>query len=324
MAGFNLAGKVKAVLEEQGRPLTAHEIAEHILGKYPGDCKDKMMRSERVETREDLVKAIKGEIVSAMSENKAWRRQGWIASEGKNPAKFYLPGGREGAFKTDVVKRDKRQAEQSTGAVAAKSRKRKPEESLYPEVLKFLWSKYQIYGMRIEERRSSNSQRAGSNHWLHPDLVGMEVLGKNWRDDISDCVSQYAETKTKLWSYEVKSDIRRSNVRRYFFQTVSNSSWANFGYLVADEIEDGAMDDLTILSNLHGIGFIKLDAENPGQSQIVLQARERENVDWNTANRIAEENKDFQKYVRNVTDFYKTGRTRVRDWNKFITSEDED
>jgi hypothetical protein len=29
----------------------------------------------------------------------------------------------------------------------------------------------------------------------------------------------------------------RSNVRECFFQAVSNSSWANFGYLVAAEIE---------------------------------------------------------------------------------------
>ena len=64
-----------------------------------------------------------------------------------------------------------------------------------------------------------------------------------------------------------KNSINRSNVREAFFQTVSNSSWADFGYLVALEIaDDAAMKELRMLSGLHGIGFIRLDMDNPPES----------------------------------------------------------
>ena len=46
-------------------------------------------------------------------------------------------------------------------------------------------------------------------------------------------MNQYSDKRTKLWSFEAKLLINRSNVRECFFQAVSNSSWANFGYLVA-------------------------------------------------------------------------------------------
>jgi hypothetical protein len=40
----------------------------------------------------------------------------------------------------------------------------------------------------------------------------------------------------RLWSFEVKKELNSSNVRKSFFQAVSNSSWANEGYLVAVSI----------------------------------------------------------------------------------------
>ena len=127
-------------------------------------------------------------------------------------------------------------------------------------------------------------------------------------------MQQYSDKKTKLWSFEVKILINRSNVREVFFQAVSNSSWANFGYLVASEIE-GA-DKLRMLASLHGIGFIRLDAENPSESQIMIPAKERNDVDWDTANRLTEENKDFLDYIKLIRQFYQTGENRQSDWDE--------
>jgi len=48
------------------------------------------------------------------------------------------------------------------------------------------------------------------------------------------------------------------------FQAVSNSSWANFGYLVAAEIGGtDTLKELRMLFAARGIGFIKLDVDNP-------------------------------------------------------------
>ncbi|MDJ1257372.1 MAG: hypothetical protein MRQ07_01770 [Candidatus Midichloria sp.] len=61
----------------------------------------------------------------------------------------------------------------------------------------------------------------------------MQDLTSNWDQTTKNCVQQYSDKKAKLWSFEVKSLINSSNVHKSFFQAVSNSSWANYGYLVA-------------------------------------------------------------------------------------------
>ena len=150
----------------------------------------------------------------------------------------------------------------------------------------------------------------------------MENLSGDWHREIKDCASEYADKKTKLWSFEVKILINRSNLREAFFQAVSNSSWANFGYLVANEIEGAnTLKELRMLASLHGIGFIKLNAENPSESQILIPAKERSDIDWDTANRLTEENKDFLNISNSSVSFIKRGKCASSDWDMSI---DED
>lgn len=75
--------------------------------------------------------------------------------------------------------------------------------------------------------------------------IWSEDSGVDRHREVRDCVKQYSDKRTKLWSFEVKLLINRSNVRECFFQVVSNSSWANFGYL---EIIG---QDTLIFSSLH-------------------------------------------------------------------------
>ena len=75
------------------------------------------------------------------------------------------------------------------------------------------------------------------------------------------------------------------------------------------------MKELRILSSLHGIGFIRLDIENPTESQIIIPAKERNEIDWDTANRLTDENNDFLEYIKLIRQFYQTGEIRARDWD---------
>lgn len=59
-------------------------------------------------------------------------------------------------------------------------------------------------------------------------------------------------------------------MRASFFQAVSNSSWANEGYLVASSITESVSEELRILSDLHGIGVIVLNLDNIMKSEIML------------------------------------------------------
>ena len=70
-----------------------------------------------------------------------------------------------------------------------------------------------------------------------------------------------------------------------------------------------------MLSGLHGIGVIRLLVDDPSESEIMIPAKERAEVDWKTANRLTEENKDFLHYIKLIRQFYQTGEIRQEDWD---------
>jgi hypothetical protein len=191
------------------------------------------------------------------------------------------------------------------------------EHALYPLLATFLISRHRkIFPKRIDEKKSSNSQGKEGNKWLHPDMVGLEELAAGWSYEMKSLSAKSGARQAKLWSFEVKVDIPRGKVREYFFQAVSNSSWANYGYLVAVNIKDDAMTELRLLNELHGIGVIRLDLDNPADdSAIEITARERLEVDWGTCNRIASENKDFLRFIQLTAHFYDTKATSIKEWD---------
>ena len=121
--------------------------------------------------------------------------------------------------------------------------------------------------------------------------------------------------RARLWSFEVKSLINRANVREAWFQAVSNSSWANLGYLVAADIQESAMKELRLLAASYGIGLIRLDIHDPNESEVLIPARERGDIDWDACNRLAQENSDFQSVVSWVRQFHQTDNALVGDWD---------
>ncbi|CAF27656.1 hypothetical protein BHOIPH791_03760 [Bartonella henselae] len=59
-----------------------------------------------------------------------------------------------------------------------------------------------------------------------------------------------------------------------------------------------------MLSNLHGIGFIRLDRKNFSESQIMIPTKERNEIDWNTVNRLSEKKRLFY-YLNSSVNFIK-------------------
>lgn len=193
------------------------------------------------------------------------------------------------------------------------------EHDLYPKLIEYLSSDELGLGcLRIDEKRSKKTRGENGNYWLHPDIVAMQAIDRKWHNDIKMCIKHSAGQKVRLWSFEVKKTIKKSNVRECFFQALSNSSWANEGYLVATSIDSqNTVNELRILSDLHGIGVILLDVENPAElSKIFIPAKRKENLDWQSMNRIAEDNPDFVKFVRQVSNYCQTGDFIKEVWNK--------
>jgi len=196
------------------------------------------------------------------------------------------------------------------------SKNRVTEHDSYPLLIDYLKNEQGLYCQRIDEKRSKNSYGSSGNQWLHPDIVAIKPIDKDWNDLIRTCVRHGAGQRVSIRSFEVKKELNGSNVRKSFFQTVSNSSWANEGYLVAASITNQVEQELRMLSALHGIGVILLNSENPSESEIFLPAKTKANVDWQSVDRITRENEDFKDFIELVSTYYQTGRIRKKDWNK--------
>ena len=190
------------------------------------------------------------------------------------------------------------------------------EADLYPLLAQYLAAEFDVYTKRIDEKRSSNRRGLSGNIWLYPDMVSLENLTRDWDRDLRDCVGEMTAPKARLWSFEVKKLLNRSNIREAYFQAVSNSSWAHYGYLVAGRIEGAdTLKELRMLYGLHGIGVIQLNVEDIAESEVLIPARFRTEVDWSTANRLCEENTDFRQFIKLVRQFHQTGEVPETGWD---------
>ncbi len=160
--------------------------------------------------------------------------------------------------------------------------------------------------------------------WMYPDMVGIYYPFDDYDKRTISMIKSLNENSFKLFSFELKIEINFSNLREYYFQAVSNSSWANEGYLVAlnylDEVE--LMDEMRKLNNVFGIGFIKLNAANIAESEILFSSKPKETPDWDTVDRLTEENSDFANFVESIIDDIKTEKVRSNDFDKLL-SDDE-
>lgn len=82
------------------------------------------------------------------------------------------------------------------------------------------------------------------------------------------------------------------------FQAVSNSSWANYSYLVAFKINENLIDELERLNNSFGIGFIQLNT-NPLNSKVLFQSKDKQ-LEFRTIERLCEINPEFKTFIRQI------------------------
>ena len=159
---------------------------------------------------------------------------------------------------------------------------------------------------------------------MHPDLVGVYFPFNDYIKETTDLIQQFNESIIRLFSFEMKIKLNFSNLREYYFQAVSNSSWANEGYLVALDIDDSneLLEELLRLNNAFGIGIIKLNLENIEQSEIIVAAKPREVIDWDTVDRLAYKNPDFKEFITSVINSNKINSIHKEDFDKIILGED--
>ena len=290
----------------------ARQIADHIVGAFPEDYTDKRQNPRFADEA-----AFMSQVVAEIGAQKAQilKKDRHVFWQDKPRPRVYWYDPDKSVDETIPELED--DDDEELPSVSNVSETSFSEHDLYPILIDYLKTELNLFCQRIDEKRSRNSRGSGGNQWLHPDIVAMQPVDKEWNELIRSCVKQGAGQSVRLWSFEVKKELTSSNARKSFFQAVSNSSWANEGYLVATSISDNNVEqELRMLSALHGIGVILLNPENPSESDIMLPAKARADVDWQSVNRILVENADFKDYIELVSTYYQTGRVRPRDWNR--------
>ena len=155
-----------------------------------------------------------------------------------------------------------------------------------------------IYSKTIFHEQSTYG-KDNNQIWTHPDMVGIRFLNLQTKASQNFLKSINRIDTFKLSSFEIKKEINSdSELKKAFFQAVSNSSWANYGYLVAYEIGDSLTEEMERLNQSFGIGIVKLNA-NPYLTKVLFQPRYN-HLDFKTIDKLCKINKDFEKFIEQI------------------------
>ncbi|WP_120920954.1 COG2958 family protein [Helicobacter pylori] len=156
----------------------------------------------------------------------------------------------------------------------------------------------------------------GMNRWLYPDMVGVRFLHAELSNENLIAFSKKFDTlPVKLVSFELKKEISVNNCRECYFQAISNSSWANEGYLVGRHIDTHNPQLMDLLKRLHasfGIGVIDLRTDED-KSAILLNAKYKEKIDYTVALELSDKNPKFSGFLKSVVDYDPDFPNRYKD-----------
>ncbi|MCQ2822255.1 hypothetical protein JT229_02705 [Helicobacter pylori] len=294
----------KKVLEQAEKPLSVKEIWERAC--------EMGLDKER-----DGGKILPHSLGSMLGQDE---KQFYVARKEKGTYYYWLKS-REREFPPqetpDAKEEDDEQSECS--GTAKKQKNSFHERVLHPLLVKFLSEdpnfKLLYKTIRHEECKKGEG---GECKWNYPDIVGVYFPYNKYKEETLKFLHHTGQEKHKLFSFELKKELSFSNLKESYFQAVSNSTWANEGYLVVfEEIKDKVLGELRRLNQSFGIGVIKLESEI-SNSKILLPAKERE-IDIPTLNMLIEQSpKDFKPFMANINKQVEAGFDKQIDMNDFF------
>ena len=292
----------KVILEEEMRPLTVEEIWEIAVKKgYDKSC------GTQGKTPWRTIGAL---IYVDIRDNPG---SPFVKIDSK-PRKFFL--------KTLVSDNKLKEIEEKERSKVEGPRKLKySERELHPFLTYFACMYMSVYTKTIYHEKSNKKKYS---QWLHPDMVGVYFPIEGWKSEVIDFAREIGSPSIILYSFEIKRELGFHNLRESFFQSLSNSSWANEGYLVAANIDrdDELLSELKRLSTAFGIGIIKLDIDDPDSSEIILPAKHKRELDWDTINKLADENPDFREFLKRIKIDISSKEIRGEKYDKVLGGEE--
>jgi len=262
------------ILREEKRPLSPAEIWKIAKGK--GYAKD-------FETRGKTPWA---SLYTAVFLNARDATNSIFYKVGARPARYFLKE-LASSIKPEKIEKAMQQPDSSAESMFEYS-----EADLHPFLTYYARTYFRAYTKTIHHNKSTKKE---FGEWVHPDMIGVYFPLKDWKSEVLDLSAATGNSALKIYSFELKKGLSFGNLREAFFQAVSNSSWANEGYLVAAEIsqDEDFLSELRRLSTSFGIGVIELSLDDPDSSKVLYPGRERESIDWETLNKLTM-NKDVQ------------------------------
>lgn len=289
----------KKILEEEKRPLSSGEIWE--IAKSKGY---------------DKISGVRGKtpwmtIGAQIYVNIRDRKDSPFIKIGSRPKRFYL---------RSLLKEKENIYDTKQAPVLPSKKFEYLEVNLHP----FL-AYYGYYYLKacLKTIRHSKSGKKEYCEWIHPDMVGCYFPIDEWEPEVVEFSSAISNISIKLFSFEIKRELNFSNLRESFFQTVSNSSWANEGYLVASEIsnDEDFLNELKRLSVSFGIGVIKINIDDSDSTEILFSAKFKEYLDWDAINKLTI-NPDFKEFLKRIKIDISSKEIRKEKYDKIWSKEE--
>ncbi|MGB3590336.1 MAG: hypothetical protein WBA16_01505 [Nonlabens sp.] len=156
----------------------------------------------------------------------------------------------------------------------------------------------QIFSKTIFHEQSKNG-KDNNQIWTHPDMVGIKFTKLKTKASQNFLKSINRLDTFKMSSFEIKKEINSdADLKKAFFQAVSNSSWANYGYLVAFEFSNSLSEEMERLNQSFGIGIIELNS-NPFKSKTLFPANYSD-LDFKTIDKLCRMNPEFEMFIEQV------------------------
>ncbi|GAA8712708.1 COG2958 family protein [Helicobacter pylori] len=304
----------KKVLEQAERPLSVKEIFEKACEMgLDKECKDGKI----------LLHSLGSQLGEHDISND--KKQFYVARK-QGGAFFYWLKSREREFPPqEALKTKEKDDGQSECLDAAKKQKTSFDERiLHPLLVKFLDEdpNFKLRCKTIYHERCRKDTK-GKCEWNYPDIVGVYFPYNKYfpyngyEEETLKFLHHTGQKRHKLFSFELKKELSFLNLKESYFQAVSNSTWANEGYLVVKNIDDEVLDELRRLNQSFGIGVIKLESEI-SNSKILLPARERE-IDIPTLNMLVKQSPvDFKPFMEKINKQIEKGLDTAVDMENFF------
>ena len=291
------------VLKEAKEPLTYKQIWDNVKPEVQEEMKTKTKRINPVHTVEDAIYPY------LRKENPKFMR---VYTK---PITIWL---KEREKELPPILEKLKQKIQETQEKEIEEKYKFKERELHPLLVNFI-NNDEDFNIRakIIHHESSKKEEKGKNKWNYPDIVGVRFPFDNEKMSGAtlDLLQNINQIQYKLYSFELKIIINFSNLKECYFQAVSNSSWANEGYLVVFEnIDKEILSELVRLNASFGIGIIQLETDILS-SMVILPARQR-NLDMQTLDMLIEKNKNFKDFIDdvnkdiNVTDIHRIAKDK--------------